>query len=454
MPGPSKPKDPLIAEVAALRERLDAQTRIASYHLERYEFVAGALPLQFWTAWPSGELDFVNARVTEYFGRTAAQMIGEGWKDHVHPEDLPTCGARWGHALATGEPYECEFRLKRVDGSYRWHIARARPQRARDGRIERWYGTNTDIAELKAVMSRLHGSEARYRMVSEASHGGLWFWDLETHHVEWTDQLLAMLGMAREDWSGRIEDFRERVHPDDRERLQLAMRAHLEQGVPFAVEFRLRHQRGEYRLCSSRGLAERDEQGKPRMMAGGVSDITSQQRAETSLRFLLEATRILDGSVLPAQAVRNVAELAVPTFGDWCSVDVRGPDGHLQRVAIAHMDPDKVALAQELERRFPTPDNAPLGAPQVARTGKAELIPEITDAVLQSAVTDPEQLALLRGLGLRSSICAPLTHGGAAIGAITMVSAESTRRYGSLDLQLLESLGARIGEAWSRSPRG
>jgi PAS domain S-box-containing protein len=453
MPVPSKPQDPHAAEIAALRERLDAQTRIASYHLERYEFVAGALPLQYWTARATGELDFVNPRVTEYFGRTAAQMIGEGWKDHVHPDDLPTCGARWGHALATGEPYECEFRLKRADGSYRWHIARARPQRARDGRIERWYGTNTDVAELKAMMARLQGSEARYRLVSEASHGGLWFWDLETDHVEWTDQLLAMLGVPREDWGGRLQDFRERVHPDDRERLQVAMRGHLERGLPFEVEFRLRHQGGEYRLCSTRGLAERDEAGKPRLMAGGVSDITSRLRAETALHFLLTASKLLERPEHAEEAIRAVAELAVPTLGDWCAIEVRGADGGLQRLAMAHTDPDKVALAEELARRFPTPDDAPQGAPRVARSGESELIPEITDALLEAVVPNPEQLALLRGLGLRSSMCAPVTDGGKAIGAITMVTAESTRLYGPLDLQLLEALGARIGAAWSRPAR-
>jgi GAF domain-containing protein len=104
----------------------------------------------------------------------------------------------------------------------------------------------------------------------------------------------------------------------------------------------------------------------------------------------------------------------------------------------------------ELERRFPTPDDAPVGAPKVARAGKSDLVEELTDAVLQRLITHPEQLALMRGLGLRPSICAPIKHGGAVIGALTMVTAESTRRYDEVDLQLVESLGAAIGEAWAR----
>jgi PAS domain S-box-containing protein len=145
----------LRAEIAGLRERLEAQARMASYHHDRFEFLAASLPQQVWTALPSGQLDYVNPRVTDYFGHSAAKIIGDGWKDSLHPEDLAGCGAAWGHSLSTGEPYEFEFRLKRKDGVYRWHMARAIAQRDGAGKLVRWYGTNTDITDLKEALARL-----------------------------------------------------------------------------------------------------------------------------------------------------------------------------------------------------------------------------------------------------------------------------------------------------------
>ncbi len=139
----------LRAENESLRERLAGQVRVASYQSERFEFLTAALPQQLWTALPTGQLDYVNPRVTEFFGRSAAQIIGDGWKDYLHPDDVEPCIQRWVHSLTTGEPYEFEFRLRRFDGVFRWHIARALCQRGADQQLLRWYGTNTDVSELK-----------------------------------------------------------------------------------------------------------------------------------------------------------------------------------------------------------------------------------------------------------------------------------------------------------------
>lgn len=110
------------------------------------------IPQQVWTARPDGHLDFVNEVVLRYFGRTYEEMIGEGWQGSIHPEDLPACIARWTHALETGTPYEVEFRLRRADGVYRWHLGRALPEHNADGQVAKWYGTNTDIHNHKVLL--------------------------------------------------------------------------------------------------------------------------------------------------------------------------------------------------------------------------------------------------------------------------------------------------------------
>ncbi len=130
-----------------------------------YRFLADAIPVQVWTADASGALDYVSNDVAEYFGRSAEQVIGDGWLGVLHPEDVGPTVARWTHALTTGEPYEAEFRLwSHGHGEHRWHLARAIPLRDSDGTIVKWFGSNTDIQEQKRV------EQERERLQGEAEN--------------------------------------------------------------------------------------------------------------------------------------------------------------------------------------------------------------------------------------------------------------------------------------------
>jgi PAS domain S-box-containing protein len=116
---------------------------------ERYRFMAEAIPVLVWTSLPDGKLDYVTERVGQYFGIPTEQLLRDGWRDVVHPDDLPGVGAHWMHSLSTGEPYNVEFRLRAADGTFRWHLARALPQKDAKGAIVKWFGTNTDIEDQK-----------------------------------------------------------------------------------------------------------------------------------------------------------------------------------------------------------------------------------------------------------------------------------------------------------------
>jgi len=122
----------------------------------RYRFLANAIPVQVWTATPDGRLDYVSDITAEYFGKTPSQVIGEQWFGVLHSDDVAATLARWQQSLASGEPYEVEFRLwSAAHQSYRWHLARATAQRDDRGTIIRWFGTNTEIEERKRVESEL-----------------------------------------------------------------------------------------------------------------------------------------------------------------------------------------------------------------------------------------------------------------------------------------------------------
>ena len=130
------------AETEAAREALRESEA-------RFRFLTEAIPVLVWTALPDGRLDYVTARLARYFGVPAEQLLRDGWRDVVHPEDLPAVAERWTRSLATGAPYEVEFRLRAADGTFRWHLGRAQPQVDEDGKVVRWFGTNTEIEDQK-----------------------------------------------------------------------------------------------------------------------------------------------------------------------------------------------------------------------------------------------------------------------------------------------------------------
>jgi diguanylate cyclase (GGDEF)-like protein/PAS domain S-box-containing protein len=140
-------------EDISLRKRAEEALKASE---ESYRLLGEGIMHQVWTAKPDGKLDYVNRRTLEYFGMTAEQMLGEGWQSVVHPDDLPNCIKRWTRSLETGEYYEVEFRLKRRDGEYRWHLARASAGHDADGKIVKWFGTNTDIDDKKTTEAKLN----------------------------------------------------------------------------------------------------------------------------------------------------------------------------------------------------------------------------------------------------------------------------------------------------------
>src|SRR5215203_4609867 len=176
-------------------------------------------------------------------------------------------------------------------------------------------------------------------------------------------------------------------------------------------------------------------------------DITERKRTEEAQRFLAEAGETLSSSLNYRATLSSVANLAVPYLADWCLIDVLEEDGSLDRLALTHQDPEKIKLAHELERRYPPDPDAPRGVAQVLRTSRSELVPEIPEPLIDEAARDLEHREILRKLGLKSYMSVPLVARGRTLGAISLVSAESGRRYGPADLKLAEELARRAALA-------
>ena len=188
-------------------------------------------------------------------------------------------------------------------------------------------------------------------------------------------------------------------------------------------------------------------EGDRRHFTAFLRDITERKKSERIAAFLASASASLSTLVDYESTLQKVAALAVPSFADWCAVDVLETDGVLRRVAVCHTDPAKVELARDLHRRFPGNPATDEGAWKVLRTGQPTIVAEITEAMLTTGVPEPERLAILLKLGLKSYIGVPLKVRGKTVGTITFVAAESTPRYDAANLAAAEDLAQRAGTA-------
>jgi PAS domain S-box-containing protein len=178
-----------------------------------------------------------------------------------------------------------------------------------------------------------------------------------------------------------------------------------------------------------------------------IEDVTEAKEAELRQRFLAQAGQVLASSLDYRQTLRRVAELAVPWLADWCAIDMPEPGGGIRQVALAHSDPSKVAMAEDLRRRFPPHPEADTGVPGILKGGPAELFAEIPDELLAHAIQDPEELAALRAIGMRSVMLAPMRLGDVTLGVMTFVNADSGRTFEEDDFAFAQDLALRAATA-------
>ncbi len=176
-------------------------------------------------------------------------------------------------------------------------------------------------------------------------------------------------------------------------------------------------------------------------------NITEVKRIQLAESFMAEASRVLASSMDYTETLQEVARLAVPQIADWCAVDVLGESGEIERVAVHHSDPRKLELAERLDRSYhPAPDD-PAGVPEVIRSAQARIYTDIEPDALAAYARDNAHLELLREVQATAVIIVPLAAPTRTLGAITLVSSESSRRLTEADLGLAVRLGRRAGTA-------
>lgn len=168
----------------------------------------------------------------------------------------------------------------------------------------------------------------------------------------------------------------------------------------------------------------------------------AQQRQQQLLETLLQASAALAETLDSRKALEALARLVVPAVADWCAIDELAPDGQIRRLAVQHADPDKVAYAHELMRRWPPDPSAPRGIPKVLRTGQTEWAEALPAAMIES-IPDPERREVVRALGLTAYAIVPMIARGRVLGALSLIQAESRRGFDAAELRFAEDLARR-----------
>jgi PAS domain S-box-containing protein len=244
--------------------------------------VIDSLPDMVWATEPDGRAEFFNHRWCEYSGLPLQEAIGFGWQSALHPEDRPQLLECCRTSLESGQPKECEARLRRHDGVYRWFMFRTSPMRDASGSIIRWLASSTDIEDRKRAQDALAASERDLRSIVDTIPTSAWTARPDGACDFLNQRWLDYAGMTAEQALGW--GWAAVVHPTDRDRIFAEWQAHLASCAPIETEARMRRYDGAYRWFLFRGNPMRDESGKVCKWYGTTIDIEDRKRGEEALR--------------------------------------------------------------------------------------------------------------------------------------------------------------------------
>jgi len=311
----------LIFAGGAWLNRVDAQRAASEAHLERSErhfrALAQSLPQLVWTCEGSGPCDYLSPQWCAYTGIPEREQLGSGWLNQIHPDDRPYTIASWNSAAVDAGVFDVEYRIRRHDGVYRWFKSRATPLRNDRGRVVKWFGSNTDIQDLRDardVLQQLNQNlerrveertqevraghralEAVTRQLAAAQRLnkiGSWDLDVATGSIQWSDELYRLLQLPAGSAPLRGEDFQRRFPSEAWGKVQRAFERCLTTGESYELELEMRlPDRGSVSIVA-RGEPALDASGQVVQVIGTLQDVTALKRAEQRLSRALERVRL------------------------------------------------------------------------------------------------------------------------------------------------------------------
>ena len=402
--------------------------------------VLDTAPMLVWVTGADGGRTYFNRTWLEFTGRTFEQELGDGWTENVHADDFETCVGEYRRAFEAREPFELEYRLKHVSGEYRWVMDRGSPVFDGEGNFSGFVGSCWDITEHRNARVAAERSETTLQRILDSAMDAIISIDEDHLITVFNRGAERILACPAEEAIGQpLSMF---IPPEFREVHTRHVRDFGSSGVS-EMQMSPREVSGMRRNGERFPAEARISQAR----VGGQSvftvilrDISERKRADNALAFLSEASLLLSRSLDLRETLNSIARLSLNYFADWCVVHLREDDGEIRRTLAVHKDQVKERMVNQLR------DEGVSLAPvrEVIKSTKPMLFPEIP-AELPGVPEDRQKL--VRELGIRSAIIAPLMGRGGCLGTISFVAAESGRRYDEQDLAIAAQFGRRAGMA-------
>src|SRR5229473_3540975 len=363
-----------------------------------------------------------SARLIEIFGFEGGSLTAADWNTIVHPEDFPIYRAALRDCFrGVTARLDCEYRVRRSDGAYRWIEDRALPVRNEAGRAIRLVGAISDVTERKTTEQALRDNQERYSLVSLAVAEGIYDWNVEENTLFVSPRLMEIFkfegpGLSSEDWYAL-------VHAADRESYRGALRNCFKGESPrVACEYRILLRSGDYRWVEDHGLPIRNATGRAIRLVGAVSDVTERKESEQALHEALErqtATaeilRVISSSPTDVQPTFDAIAAAATTLSGAANGVVCRFDG-----SLIHFVAQYGLTAAQLDAAHGVYPLAPSRGGVAARAILTRAVAHVADLIADPEFAHPS----VAQAGLRTMLAVPMLRDGDPIGAITVARTE------------------------------
>lgn len=275
-----------------------------------------SLPQAVWTCLPDGECDYLSPQWEDYTGKSFAEQKGFGWLQAVHPDDRDRVNGEWQATAKAGDKLSTDYRLLGRDGTYRWFHALANPVRNGRGEIIKWFGSSTDIDDMKIAAAVIEDSrkqleelvQQRTQQIVESQEAlaeaqavaklGSWSLEVATGAVKWSEELFKLFALPPNDHAPDFGVQESLFTPESWSRLQVAVAESIKTGEGYVLELNFRRHDGVVRWAEARSEVMLDPQGQAVRLTGTFQDITENRETRLALD---EATKRLTLAVASAR---------------------------------------------------------------------------------------------------------------------------------------------------------
>ncbi len=250
---------------------------------KEFRSLAESMPQIVWVTDAKGQYTYFNQQWVAYTGLSLEESYGDGWNKIVHPEDRIQVLEVWSNALENQKDYALECRLKCHDGSYRWWLIKGVPKKSDNGKIQKWYGTYTDIETIKLAEEKIRYNEKRLKLATTSAAMGIWDWDLKNDNLLWDEGMLKLYDLEHSTFDSVYDTWISRLHCEDKLRVNDEIKNCITAHKEYNTQFRIIVGDSIIRYISATGLVERDDDGNPLRMIGLNWDVTETKEAEKEI---------------------------------------------------------------------------------------------------------------------------------------------------------------------------